>query len=198
MCIRMKINPPVETILKAISNKKRLEILNFIQEEQFLIKNDLITHFGLQRAGLDFHLASLEEARLIGLLEIRIRGRKFVFVFPKATWKIDLDLVETASLQDLIPTELSENDFQKLTERFWTDSSTVRNPQTIKKILESLATRLGSDKSDYSCQRCGKDLGIMKCSECQNLYCVECAEIIEKTDGSKLTLCYECIADKFS
>ena len=59
----------VEMVLKAISNKKRLEILECIQEEKFLIKGELIDRFNLQRAGLDFHLSALEEAGLIGLLE---------------------------------------------------------------------------------------------------------------------------------
>ncbi len=193
----METDPSIETILKAISNKKRLEIFNYIQDEKFLIKNELITHFGLQRAGLDFHLYALEEAGLIGLLETKIKSRKFVFVYPKATWRIDLDLVETSSLQDFIPSELSENDFHKLIESFWIDSSEIKDPQTIRKVLKSLAIRLGSD-TDYYCQRCRNEFGIMKCSECQKLFCSECAEIIKKTDGKKIALCYDCITDQFS
>ena len=194
----MKSDTSLETILKAISNKKRLEIFNYIVNEKFLIKTDLITHFNLQRAGLDFHLTALKEAGLIGLLEIKIKGRKYVFVYPKATWRIDLDLVETNSLQDFLPSELVENDFPQLTERFWIDSSLIKNPQTIKKILESLVIKLGSDSSDYYCQRCKSEPGIMKCSECLKLYCTECAEIIKKPDDAKITLCYDCIADQFS
>jgi DNA-binding transcriptional ArsR family regulator len=194
----MKSDTSLETILKAISNKKRLEIFNYITNEKFLIKTELITHFKLQRAGLDFHLTALEEAGLIGLLEIRIKGRKYVFVHPKATWRIDLDLVETNTLQDLLPSELVENDFPKLTERFWIDSSAIKNPQTKKRILESLAMKLGSDSSDYYCQRCTSELGIMKCSGCLKLYCTECAEIIKKPDNAKITLCYDCIANQFS
>ena len=194
----MEIDPSFEAIFKAISNTKRLEIFTYIQNEKFLIKTELITHFNLQRAGLDFHLASLEEAGLIGLLEIRIKGRKFVFVYPKATWKIDLEPVETASLGDSIPPEISEDDFHKLAEGFWTDTSSIKNPQTIKKVLSSLATRLGSEPSEFNCHRCGNEPGIMKCSECLELYCIECAEIIQKTDGRKVALCYDCIADQFS
>lgn len=198
MCTRMKSDTSLEMILKAISNKKRSEIFDYIVNEKFLIKTELITHFSLQRAGLDFHLTALEEAGLIGLLEIKIKGRKYVFVYPKATWRIDLDLIETNSLQDFLPSELVESEFPKLTERFWIDSSVIKNPQTIKKILESLAIKLGSDPSDYYCQRCKNEPGIMKCSECLKLYCIECAEIIEKPDDAKITLCYDCIANKFS
>ena len=194
----MESDPSIEAILKAISNKKRLEIFDYIQNEKFLIKNELITHFNLQRAGLDFHLASLEEAGLIGLLEIRIKGRKFVFVYPRAAWKIDLELVETNSLSEIIPPEISENDFRKLTESLWTNASTIKNPQTIKKVLESLVTKLGSEPSEFNCHRCGNEPGIMKCSECSELFCVECAEIIKKTDGRRVALCYDCIADQFS
>lgn len=193
----MKSDSSLETILKAISNKKRLKIFNYIVNEKFLIKTDLITHFDLQRAGLDFHLTALEEAGLIGFLKIKIKGRKYVFVYPKATWRIDLDLVETASLQNFIPPELSENDFHKLAENFWIDSSAIKDPQTIRKVLKSLAIRLGSD-TDYYCQRCRNEFGIMKCSECQKLFCSECAEIIKKTDGKKIALCYDCITDQFS
>ena len=189
---------PLETILKAISNKKRLEILNYITEEEFLIKSELITHFALQRAGLDFHLTALEEARLIGLLEIKIKGRKYVFVYPKATWKVDLDLLETSSLQDLLPSELLEDNFPKLTEQFWVKSNVIKNPQTIKKILEKLVSKLGSDSLEYYCQRCKTEPGIMKCFECSKLYCTECAEIIKKSDDAKITLCYDCIANQFS
>ena len=194
----MESDNSLETILKAISNKKRLEIFDYIVKEKFLIKTELITHFDLQRAGLDFHLTALEEAGLIGLLEIKIKGRKYVFVYPKATWKIDLELVETHTLQDFLPTELGEDNFTKLTERFWTGSSVIENPQTIKRILESLARKLGSDSSDYYCQRCKNEPGIMKCLECLKLYCPECAEIIQKTDNAKITLCYDCIANQFS
>ncbi|MHA2247659.1 MAG: hypothetical protein ACXADY_22110, partial [Candidatus Hodarchaeales archaeon] len=129
---------------------------------------------------------------------IRIRGRKLVFAYPKAIWRINLDTVETASLQDFLPSDFSENDLHKLAESFWIDSSPIKNPITIKKVLGSLAIRLGSESSEYNCQRCGNEPGIMKCSECLNLFCTECAEIIKKTDGRKITLCYECIADKFS
>ncbi len=198
MCIRMKSEASIETILKAISNKIRLEILDYIIEEKFLIKNNLITHFKLQRAGLDFHLATLEEAGFIGLLEIKIKGRKYVFVYPKATWKINLDLLETKRLQDFLPSELIENDFPNLTERFWIGSSEIKNPHTIKKILESLAIKLGGHSSDNFCQRCKNALGIMKCSKCLKLYCTECAKIIIRSDKAKITFCYDCISDQFS
>ena len=194
----MESDTSLETILKAISNKKRLEIFRYIVDEEFLIKTQLITHFSLQRAGLDFHLTALEEAGLIGLLEIKIKGRKYVFVYPKATWRIDLDLVETNSLPEFLPSELVVKDFPKLTERFWIGSSEIKNPQTIKKILESLAIKLGSGSLDYYCQRCKSEPGIMKCSECLKLYCTECAEIIKKPDDVKVTLCFDCIANQFS
>ena len=198
MCIRMKSEVSLEAILKAVSNKIRLEIFDYIIEEKFLIKSDLITRFGLQRAGLDFHLTALEDAGLIGLLEIKIKGRKYVFVYPKATWKINLDLLETSSLQEFLPSELIESDFPKLTERFWIDSSVIKNPHTIKKILESIAIKLGSNSSDNFCQRCNNSLGIMKCSKCQKLFCTECAKIIIRSDKTKITLCYDCISDQFS
>lgn len=194
----MDDSPPVETILKAISNKKRLEILNYIHEEKFLIKNELITHFNLQRAGLDFHLTALEEAGLIGLAEIKIKGRKYVFVYPKATWKIDLESVETASLQDLLPPVIAESDFHELADSFCTGSDEIKNQRTIKKVLGSLANRLGSESPDYHCKRCGRGPGIIKCAECTGLYCTDCAKIIKKRDGRKITLCYDCIADQFS
>ncbi|MFX0015379.1 MAG: hypothetical protein ACFFB2_09765 [Promethearchaeota archaeon] len=194
----MENDPSIDTILKAISNKKRLEIFDHILEEKFLIKNELLNRFDLQRAGLDFHLTALEEAGLIGLLDIKIKGRKFVFIYPKATWKIDLDIVETTLLQEFLPSELSGEDFHKLTERLWTDSDLIQNPQTIKKILESLALRLRSGSPGYDCQRCGNEPGIMKCSSCQNLYCTECAEIIRRPNKTKITLCYDCISNQFS
>ena len=198
MCTRMKSDTTLETILKAISNKKRLEIFNYILHEKFLIKTELITYFDLQRAGLDFHLSALEEAGLIGLLEMKIRGRKYVFVYPKATWRVDLELLEISSLHDLLPSELVEDDFPKLTEQFWVDSGAIKNTQTIKKVLEKLALKLGSDSSEYNCQRCENEPGIMKCSKCSKLYCTECAEIIRKADGTKIALCYDCIANQFS
>ncbi|MFX0125068.1 MAG: hypothetical protein ACFFAE_15660 [Candidatus Hodarchaeota archaeon] len=194
----MESDTSLETLLRAISNKKRLEIFDYITNEKFLIKTELITHFNLQRAGLDFHLTALEEAGLIGLLEIKIKGRKYVFVYPKATWRMDLDLVETSSLQDFLPSELVESDFPQLVERFWIDTSVIKNPQIKKRILESLAIKLGSDSSDYYCQRCTSELGVMKCSECMKLYCTECAEIIKKPDDTKITLCYDCIENQFS
>ncbi|MFX1517191.1 MAG: hypothetical protein ACFFC6_12885 [Promethearchaeota archaeon] len=194
----MESDTSLETILKAISNKKRLEIFNYIIDEKFLIKTELITRFGLQRAGLDFHLTALEEAGLIGLFEIKIKGRKYVFVYPKATWRVDLDHLETSSLHEFLPAELLEDDFSKLTEQFWVDSSVIKNPQTIKKILEKLVSKIGTDTSEYQCQRCKNEPGIMKCSKCSKLYCTECAEIIRKADGTKITLCYDCIANQFS
>ncbi|UCG04553.1 MAG: helix-turn-helix domain-containing protein [Candidatus Heimdallarchaeota archaeon] len=194
----MQSDISLETILKAISNKKRLEIFDYITKEEFLIKTELITHFGLQRAGLDFHLTALEEAGLIGLLEIKIKGRKYVFIFPKATLRIDLDLLETSSLQDFFPSKLLEDDFSNFTEQFWVESSAIKDPQTIKKILEKLVSKLGKDSSEYYCQRCKNEPGIMKCSECLKLFCTECAKIIEKKDDAKITLCYDCIEDQFS
>jgi DNA-binding transcriptional ArsR family regulator len=194
----MKSDIPLEKILKAVSSKKRLEIFNYILNEKFLIKTELITYFNLQRAGLDFHLTALEEAGLIGLLEIKIKGRKYVYVYPKATWRIDLEVVETKALQDTLPQELVEDNFFKLTEQFWTDSNLMKYPQTIRKILESLAGKLKSNSSDYHCQRCNNQLGIMKCQDCSQLFCPECAEIIKKADGVKITLCYDCISAQFS
>ncbi|MFW9906008.1 MAG: hypothetical protein ACFFFH_16920 [Candidatus Thorarchaeota archaeon] len=194
----MKSDTSLETILKAISNKKRLELFNYILEEKFLIKTELITHFGLQRAGLDFHLSALQEAGLIGLLEMKIKGRKYVFVYPKATWRVDLDFLETSSLQDFLPSELVESDFPNLTERFWVDSCAINNPHTIKTILEKLVLRLGSDSLEYYCQRCKNEPGIMKCSKCSKLYCTDCAEIIRKANGTRIALCYDCIASQFS
>jgi DNA-binding transcriptional ArsR family regulator len=194
----MKSDTSLETILKAISNKKRLDIFNYILNEKFLIKTELITHFELQRAGLDFHLSALEEAGLIGLFEMKIKGRKYVFVYPKATWRINLEVLEISSLQDLLPSELIEADFPKLTEQFWVDSGVITNPQTIKKVLQKLVLKLGSDTSEYNCQRCENEPGIMKCSKCSKLYCTECAEIIRKADGTKIALCYDCIANQFS
>jgi len=194
----MKSEPSLETILKAISNKIRLEIFDYILEEKFLIKSDLITHFELQRAGLDFHLMALEDAGLVGLLEIKIKGRKYVYVYPKANWKINLDLLETNSLQDFLPSELIESDFPNLTERFWIDSSAIKNPHTIKKILESLAMKIGGDSKNNFCQRCKTTLGIMKCAKCLKLFCTECAKIIIRSDKTKITFCYDCISDQFS
>jgi DNA-binding transcriptional ArsR family regulator len=194
----MKSDTSLEKILKAVSSKKRLELFNYIVNEKFLIKTELITHFNLQRAGLDFHLTALEEAGLIGLLEIKIKGRKYVYVYPKATWKIDLEIVETNALQDTLPQELVEDDFFKMTELFWADSNLKKYPQTIRKILESLALKLKSNASDYYCQRCNNHLGIMKCHECSKLFCPECAEIIKKSDGMRITLCYDCISNQFS
>ncbi|MFW9991176.1 MAG: hypothetical protein ACFFD4_03875 [Candidatus Odinarchaeota archaeon] len=194
----MNPNVPVESILAALSNKKRLEMLNYIYKEKFLIKNELITHFNLQRAGLDFHLSALEDAGLIGSSEMKIKGRKYVFIYPKATWKIDLDPVETTSLQALLPSEMSETEFHELAESFWTEANEIKDPQTIKKVLESLASRLGSESSDYFCKRCGNGIGIVKCRQCLELYCNECTKIIKKRDGSIIMLCYECIADQFS
>ena len=194
----MKSNTSLEKILKAVSSTKRLEIFDYIVNEKFLIKTELITHFNLQRAGLDFHLTALEEAGLIGLLEIKIKGRKYVYVYPKATWKIDLEITETNLLQESLPSELMESEFVKLTEQLWTDSSLMKYPQTIKKVLESLAVKLSSNSTDYYCKRCNNQLGIMKCFDCRNLYCTECAEIIKKSDGVQITLCYDCISNQFS
>ena len=197
-CTSMKPDIPLETILKAISNKKRLEIFNFITNEKFLIKTELITRFSLQRAGLDFHLSALEEAGLIGLFEIKIKGRKYVFVYPKATWRVDLDLLETSSLHEFLPAELQEDDFPKLTEQFWVEFSVIKNPQTIKKILEKIISKMGTDSFEYQCQRCTNEPGIMKCSKCEKLFCTECAKIIKKPDKAKITLCFDCIENQFS
>ena len=198
MCKPMKSDSSLEKVLKAVSSKKRLEIFDYIVNEKFLIKTELITRFNLQRAGLDFHLTALEEAGLIGLLEIKIKGRKYVYVYPKATWRIDLEVVETNSLQNSLPPELIEDDFSKLTENFWNDPSLIKYPQTIRKILESLAHKLSSNSTDYYCQRCNNQLGIMKCLDCSKLFCTDCAEIIKKSDGAQITLCYDCIANQFS
>ena len=47
-----------ESILKAISNPKRLEIMNYlIRVNNFANKSDLLNEFQLKRAGLDFHLS---------------------------------------------------------------------------------------------------------------------------------------------
>ncbi|MHA2226746.1 MAG: ArsR family transcriptional regulator [Candidatus Hodarchaeales archaeon] len=194
----MTENISFAVIIKAISNEKRLEILNFIHKEKFLIKNDLISHFELQRAGLDFHLSSLEEAGLIGVMEIKIKSRKFVFVYPKAEWKISVNSVDTVHLNELIPTTLSEKDFHQIADSLWTTSSLRKNPQTIKKVLKSLVSKFGIFSKDFNCHRCQNEAGIMKCNECDYLYCPDCAKIIKKANGAKLIYCYECIADHFS
>ncbi|MFW9991600.1 MAG: hypothetical protein ACFFD4_06040 [Candidatus Odinarchaeota archaeon] len=137
----MNPKPSVEAILTALSNKKRLELLNFIYEEKFLIKNDLITRFILQRAGLDFHLSTLVDSGLIGQSEIKIRGRRYVFVYPRATWKIKLESVETISLHAKLPSNLSESEFNEVAESFWNESSDIKDPQTIRKILSVIYSR---------------------------------------------------------
>ena len=189
---------PSEVIIKAISNKKRQEIYNFIVESKFIIKSGILNKFDLKRASLDFHLAALEEAELIGIKEIRIKGRKYVYLFPKAKWKIAVTPLETASLQEFLPSDLSEKNFFQLTENSWLNSPSIKDPQTIKTVLESLVIRLGAESEKYKCKRCETELGIIKCSECQKLYCTECAEIINKSNEKKVALCYTCIADQFS
>jgi len=192
------MNKSSETLLKAISNTTRLEILTFIQQQKFVIKSDILNHFELKRASLDFHLTSLDEAGLIGVKEIRLNNRKYVFVFAKATWKMTLTKVDTAILQDVIPSEITEEGFYQLIESFWIKTTPIKDLNIVKTVLESLSKKLTSESSKYHCNRCETEQGIMKCSECHKLYCTECAKIINKTDGNKTALCYDCISDQFS
>ncbi|MHA1967096.1 MAG: hypothetical protein ACW964_04755 [Candidatus Hodarchaeales archaeon] len=192
------MNNSSEAIIKAISNSKRLEIYNFIVQTKFVIKSEILNKFDLKRASLDFHLDSLEEAELIAIKEIRIKGRKYVYLFPKARWKIAVTPLETASLEEFLPSDLSEKEFFLLTENSWLNSPSIKDPQTIRIVLESLAIRLGAESEKYRCKRCETELGIIKCSECQKLHCPECAEIIMKSDEKKVALCYTCITNQFS
>jgi len=189
-----------DLVIKAISNKKRLEILSYIHKERLLIKNDLLQHFELQRAGLDFHLSALEEAGLIGLKDIKIKGRKNVFIYPKAKWKIFLEPIELNHLNELLPMEItSTEDFQGVLEHFWTDSEILENQQIAKKILGTFITKIGDLGGLITCYRCRNEPGIMKCVECSNFYCISCAEIIHRqADNLKVILCYDCISNQFS
>jgi DNA-binding transcriptional ArsR family regulator len=185
-------------IIKAISNRKRLEILEYIKQETFVIKSDILKHFDLKRASLDFHLAVLEEAGLIGIKEIKMKARKYVFIYQKADWEISITETETALIQDLLPSKISEDDFGKLTDSFWVESKVIKDPKIIKNVLSSFAIKMGGEPTEYLCERCGIDPGIMKCSKCHLLFCIECAKIINKTDGRKVVLCFNCIANQFS
>ncbi|MFX0085309.1 MAG: hypothetical protein ACFFAU_06520 [Candidatus Hodarchaeota archaeon] len=192
------MNNSSEIIIKAISNSKRLEILTYIQQQKFIIKSDILYRFELKRASLDFHLTTLDEAGLIGLKEIRLNGRKYVFVYPKSTWEISVTDVETAALQEILPSEITQESFQQLTESLWINMNIIKDPQTIKKILEQIVVRLGTESSDHLCPRCESEPGIIKCSECQKIFCIECAKIIDKSNGQKISFCYDCIANQFS
>ncbi len=194
----MKTNTANDRLLKAISNNIRRDIFDYILKEKFVIKSEIITQFNLQRAGLDFHLTALEEAGLIGLLEIKIKGRKYVYVYPKSIWKIELESLETYALHEALPPEVTITEFPQLAEKLWLNSSIIKNPETIKRILESITAKLDDNTTTILCHRCKSNLGIMKCSKCLDLYCTDCAKIILRPDTTKVAFCSDCIADDFS
>ncbi|MHA2246776.1 MAG: hypothetical protein ACXADY_17665 [Candidatus Hodarchaeales archaeon] len=188
----MESSTYLELLVKAISNKKRQDILKYIQQEEFLIKKSILGHFNLQQADLDFHLVSLEEAGLIGLTKIKIKDQNYVFVYPKASWEIKIFPLDTAHLTQILPSEISYEDYREATESFWKTLDFIKNPKIIKKVLESLATKL-DDLTKIACYSCRKNIGILKCSICNNVACSECAQIIKKADNSQAILCDNCI-----
>lgn len=184
-------------LIRAISNNKRLELLNYIYKNPFSIKSDLITEFNFQRAGLDFHLSSLEEAGLIGTMIVKINNRKHVFVFPRAVWKINVNPLETEHLDRIIPSEISIETIESLMETIWFDES-LKNPQIIRSILLSLISKLEMGLNTIMCNLCRSEVAILRCFECRHFICQECSDIINKREGERIILCDRCIADQFS
>ena len=103
-----------ELLLKALSNQKRADIFQFIRNQAFLIKNDLLVHFKMHRAGLDHHLDLLTKAGLIGIHEMNIKGKKYVFVFAKAKIQITVTPVESSEIKEVLPSELTVEKFIKI------------------------------------------------------------------------------------
>jgi len=197
-----KINSKIITdqqfeLIRALANTKRLEILTYINKNIFLTKSELLSEFNLQRAGLDFHLSALEDAGLIGSIDIKINNRKHVFIYPKAVWKIIIAPLETENLNIALPKEISDKSIKMLMESIWTNSS-IKTPSTIKKILLSLISKLETDLSFFRCNLCRSNLGILRCSNCKHYICQNCSDIIDKRGGERIILCDRCIADQFS
>ncbi|MFX1538578.1 MAG: hypothetical protein ACFFDI_30690 [Promethearchaeota archaeon] len=190
-----------EALLKALSNQKRLEIFRFIQEHKIVIKNDLIKHFEMHRAGLDHHLELLINAGLIEILEVTIKNKKYVFVFAIADFQLTITPLDTVQIKEIIPQELSEEKFEKLSEELWL-SEDIKDPIIKEKLLLKVSEKLELQPRLYFCHVCRNQPGIMKCSRCGDLVCSNCAEIIEKREADveqgKVILCLNCIANQFS
>lgn len=192
----MSENKENQTLFKAIANQKRFEIYNYIIENDLLIKPDILEHFKLQRAGLDFHLSSLAEAGLIELKNVKIKNRKYVLVYAKSKIKIDLLPLNLKDAINIIPENLSENNYIDLIERIWINNEDLGR-EKIGNLLEKLVERLDLDPLKYTCFLCRNKISTMKCTECEKFICFDCAKIIQKKED-KIILCDECITEKFS
>jgi hypothetical protein len=183
-------------IIKAISNQKRVDMLNFIQEHHFLNKSDLLKVFNEKRAGLDFHLDILKHAGLIASKEIQINNKKHHFLYPLADLNIDVIPHEISTIISLeLPEKISEKDFTQIAADIWTKNYTS---SYIQSILETLILKLEMDPYSYFCYVCRKHPGIVLCDSCSQLVCRKCTRKIEKTDTKTTNLCENCISEKFS
>ncbi|MFX0065590.1 MAG: hypothetical protein ACFFC7_25745 [Candidatus Hermodarchaeota archaeon] len=190
-----------ELLLKALSNQKRREIFRFIQEHKIVIKNELIKHFEMHRAGLDHHLELLINAGLIETQEVTIKNKKYVFAFAIADFQLTITPLETAQMKEIIPQELSVETFERLSEELWL-SEDIKDPIIKEKLLISISEKLELEPRLFFCHVCRNQPGIMKCSRCSDLVCSDCAEIIEKrepgVEQGRVILCLNCIANQFS
>ncbi|MFX0091852.1 MAG: hypothetical protein ACFFBD_08835 [Candidatus Hodarchaeota archaeon] len=190
-----------EILLKALSNQKRLEIFRFIREQKIVIKNEVLTHFQMHRAGLDHHLDLLADAGLIELHEITIKNKKYVFLYANADFQIKIAPLETAKLRDFLPQNLSSETFNDLSGNIWLTED-IKDPILKEKLLTKLSEKLELQPWEYFCNCCRNQAGVMKCSQCGEIVCIECAEIIVRSDGAdeanKVIFCLNCIASQFS
>ncbi|MFX0045904.1 MAG: helix-turn-helix domain-containing protein [Candidatus Hermodarchaeota archaeon] len=192
----------LHSVAKALSNRVRMQIFEYLLERRVANKSDLLAETGLERASLNHHLKSLSEAELVGTIDVTIDKVKNSLCFLRASVTLDSrSELSSEGVRALLGTEVeSDVDHTEIEERA---QRAIRRGELgrddAKAVLRTLFEHRGRGTKN-TCSSCGRikkmsDLAL--CDNCFRPACKSCRQTVDKTEGGTETICDRCMKELF-
>lgn len=191
-----------QPIFNALENEKRIELYEFILQNLFVSKNDLVEQFSLNRANLNHHLDILTRAGLIFELELMLDARRQFFLIPLIRIQTQNFIINDQSFQ-LLQHQMVLWVKRNITLNSWKIlRNELDNLDIDLEIIDFIESRLfpsfgkRASKITEFCYICRSTNVQASCYSCNNLLCPNHLRKITLKNDKEVNFCLNCV-EKF-